>query len=168
MKYLFILFCLFAFKASSSNPSDSLKLYLEIDTLKSYSRDSCFAKILIYRDSALLHERYAYLTWYRFRISKERRKEKNIKFKYGYDLEVTYHGVQKLFLKDGTIIESKYIMGECISPSIYDVKLNETIIDPETGAIKLVCRMEIDLVKMLIISQYGVPGKVKNKRYSSW
>ena len=150
---------------------DSVNTHVQIDTLEVYTSDSCLALLTVYNNGVVSEKRNAMLTWYKTKISKEYRKEKGIKEKYGVNLELVNHGERIEYLEDGQQRVSFYNMGYLVDSKLLASNGSELTEASDygfqdDGSIKFHCSN--DILYVLIIGEYGIPKRIKNKRDSRY
>ena len=150
---------------------DSLNTHVQIDTLEVYTSDSCLALLTVFNNGAVSEKRNAILTWYKTNTSKEYRKEKGIKEKYGVNLELVNHGERIEYLEDGQQRVSSYNIGYLVDSKLIDSNESELTeaLDyglQDDGSIKFYCSK--DILYVFIIVEYGFPKRIRNKRDSRY
>lgn len=150
---------------------DSLNTHVQIDTIEVYNSDSCLALLTVINNGVIHEKRMAILTWYKTKLSKEYRKENDIKKKYGFQLDLVNHGERIQYLEEGQLRISSYKLGNLVESQLINSDGTEL---PEMSGFglrenassKFYC--EKDILYVLIIGEYGFPKRIRNKRKSRY
>lgn len=144
---------------------DNIDFHVQMDTLEVFTHDSVLADLTIYDQNEISSMRTAILTWYKVKVPRFDLLPWLLP-RTGINLEVVYHGEKVTYLEDGKIRVEQYNSGKLIESILYDKqnqKLNEVSEKFDlTENQKFTCTL--DILNIMIISEYGFPKKIKNYR----
>ena len=169
MKLIIGIFSILFLGQSLTAAHDSLVVHIQIDTIQSYTKDSCLTLLTVFNDNVVIEKRNAILTWFKVKPTKEYRKERGMNSKYGMNLDLVNHGERIEYLDSGKVRISSYELGilndskllDHQGEVIYEKSYSHISFHPEES-VTYDCSQDILYVQ--IISEYGMPKKIRNKR----